>query len=84
MRHRDRLVSACARVLIPGGRIALCDLTLAPPMPFDEVRRLHKPLAVLRDAFGAARMETRALYEQLFADNRIAGSIRRRQRSLPQ
>jgi 27-O-demethylrifamycin SV methyltransferase len=71
MRHRDRLISECARVLRPGGRIALCDLMLARPMPFDEVRRLHKPLAVLRDAFGAARMETRAVYEQLFADSGI-------------
>jgi 27-O-demethylrifamycin SV methyltransferase len=71
MRHRDRLVSECARVLRPGGRIALCDLMLARPMPFEAVRRLHKPLAVLRDAFGAARMETRAVYEQLFADNLI-------------
>jgi 27-O-demethylrifamycin SV methyltransferase len=71
MRYRDRLVSECARVLRPGGRIALCDLMLARPMPFEEVRRLHQPLAVLRDAFGAARMETRAVYEQLFADNAI-------------
>jgi 27-O-demethylrifamycin SV methyltransferase len=71
MRHRDRLVAECARVLRPGGRIALCDLMLARPMPFEEVRRLHKPLAVLRTAFGGARLETRAVYEQLFADNAI-------------
>ncbi|HWA65932.1 MAG TPA: methyltransferase domain-containing protein [Mycobacteriales bacterium] len=71
MRHRDRLISECARVLRPGGRIALCDLMLARPMPFEEVRRLHKPLGTLRDAFGAARMETRDRYEQLFADNGI-------------
>lgn len=71
MPHRDRLIAECARVLKPGGRIALCDLMLMRPMPFMEVRRLHKPLAVLREAFGGARLDTRAEYERLFAENGI-------------
>lgn len=57
MRDRQRLVDECARVLRPGGRLALCDIVLRRPMPFDEVRRLRRPLAVLRDVFGDAHME---------------------------
>lgn len=65
MRDREALVSECARVLRPGGRLALCDIILRRPMPFEEVRRLRKPLAVLRDAFGDARMEPLDLYASM-------------------
>ena len=65
MPHRDRLVDECARVLAPGGRITLCDITLQRPMPFEEVRRLTRPLALLREAFGSARMDPRSEYERL-------------------
>ena len=54
MRDRAGLVSECARVLRPGGRLALCDIVLRRPMPFDEVRRLRRELALLRDVFGDA------------------------------
>jgi 27-O-demethylrifamycin SV methyltransferase len=62
MRHRDRLMAECARVLRPGGRMALCDVVLQRPMPFEDVRRLRQPLALLRDVFGDARMEPMASY----------------------
>lgn len=71
MPHRDRLIAECARVLRPGGRIALCDLMLMREMPFLEVRRLHKPLAILREAFGSARLDTRDSYERLCTANGI-------------
>jgi 27-O-demethylrifamycin SV methyltransferase len=67
MRERARLIGECARVLRPGGRVTLCDILLQRPMPFDEVRRLRVPLAVLRAVFGDARMELRSTYEDLFA-----------------
>ena len=54
-------------MLRPGGRLALCDIVLQRPMPFDEVRRLREPLALLRDVFGDARMEPLAEYAELAA-----------------
>jgi 27-O-demethylrifamycin SV methyltransferase len=66
MRERGRLVTECARVLRPGGRVALCDIVLRRPMPFEEVRRLRQPLAVLREVFGDARMEAIDTYVEHF------------------
>ncbi len=65
MRRRDHLMSECARVLRPGGRLVLCDIVLKRPMPFVEVRRLREPLALLRAVFGDARMEPVAEYRRL-------------------
>lgn len=69
MRDRAALISECARVLRPGGRLALCDIILRRAMPFEEVKRLRKPLAVLRDAFGDARMEPLDLYASMATDH---------------
>ena len=69
MSARDRLVAECARVLRPGGRMALCDIVLRRPMPFDEVRRLRKPLWLLREVFGDARMEPLDRYAELAGSN---------------
>jgi 27-O-demethylrifamycin SV methyltransferase len=65
MRQRDRLVAECARVLRPGGRMALCDVMLRRPMPFEEVRALRKELTLLREVFGDARMEELVTYQRL-------------------
>jgi cyclopropane fatty-acyl-phospholipid synthase-like methyltransferase len=68
MRDRASLVSECARVLRPGGRMALCDLVLRRPMPFMEVRRLRVPLALLREVYGDARLEPLTRYAELARD----------------
>lgn len=65
MRERDRLIAECARVLRPGGRLALCDIVLMRAMDFQEVKRLRKPLALLREVFGDARMEPLGEYRRL-------------------
>ncbi|HLW15840.1 MAG TPA: class I SAM-dependent methyltransferase [Actinomycetota bacterium] len=65
MPARDRLLAECARVLKPGGRLALCDVMLQRPLPFEEVRRLRAPLGLLREVFGDARMEPLDRYEEL-------------------
>jgi cyclopropane fatty-acyl-phospholipid synthase-like methyltransferase len=57
MRDRGKLIAECARVLRPGGRMALCDIILRRELPFMEVRRLREPLALLRVVYGDARME---------------------------
>jgi len=62
MPARDRLIAECARVLRPNGRLALCDIVLRRQLPFDEVRRLRRPLMLLREVFGDARMEPLARY----------------------
>jgi 27-O-demethylrifamycin SV methyltransferase len=65
MPARDRLIAECARVLRPQGRLALCDIVLRRPLPFDEVRRLRRPLMLLREVFGDARMEPLSRYREL-------------------
>ena len=57
MPERQQLLSECARVLRPGGRLVLCDLVRRREIPFLELRQRTEEFAVLRAAFGAARMD---------------------------
>ncbi|MDT4939738.1 MAG: hypothetical protein QOG80_3409 [Pseudonocardiales bacterium] len=65
MRDREALISECARVLRPGGRFILCDLTRQRDIPFDEVRTRRADFVTLRTAFGDARMEPLDYYTSL-------------------
>lgn len=65
MRRRDRLMAESSRVLRRTGRLALCDIVLKRPIDFHEVRRLRRPLSLLREVFGDARMETPTEYRRL-------------------
>lgn len=65
MRDRDALMAECARVLRPGGRVVLCDITLQRELPFLEVRRLRKEFALLRAVFGDAHMVPLPLYASM-------------------
>ena len=62
MRERDRLISECARVLRPGGRVVLCDLVRHREIPFQEVRDRRADFLVLRTAFGDAHFEPLDFY----------------------
>jgi cyclopropane fatty-acyl-phospholipid synthase-like methyltransferase len=65
MRDRDKVLSECARVLRPGGRVVLCDIIRRRELDLAEVRRLRRPLALLRDVYGDARMEPLDEYRRL-------------------
>ena len=69
MPERDRLVAECARVLRPGGRLVLCDIVLHRELPFQEVRRLVRKFALLRDVFGQNRVDPLDSYRQLAEAN---------------
>jgi 27-O-demethylrifamycin SV methyltransferase len=65
MPDRVALLCECARVLRPGGRLVLCDITRQREIPFQEVLRRRLEFATLRDAFGEARMEPLGYYAEL-------------------
>jgi 27-O-demethylrifamycin SV methyltransferase len=62
MREREQLISECARVLRPGGRLVLCDLIRYREIPFTEVRGRRADFVTLRTAFGDAHFETLEFY----------------------
>ena len=65
MPDRAALIDECARVLRPGGRVVLCDIIRRREIPFLELRDRQREFAVLRTAFGAARMDTLDQYADL-------------------
>ncbi len=65
MADRKALVSESARVLKPGGRFVLCDIIRRREIPFLELRDRREEFAVLRAAYGAARMDPLDHYAEL-------------------
>lgn len=59
---RPQLMGECARLLAPGGRLALCDVVLRRPLTLRDLRRLHGELDILRDGFGDAVLTTAQEY----------------------
>jgi 27-O-demethylrifamycin SV methyltransferase len=68
MRDRTALLRECARVLVPGGRLVLCDIIRKRDIPFQEVRSRRREFATLRAAFGDAHMEPLGHYTAMIRD----------------
>lgn len=69
MREREQLIAECARVLRPGGRLVLCDITRQRDIPFAELRERRQDFVTLRTAFGDARMEPLDHYTAIAAEH---------------
>lgn len=64
MPDRAALLSEAGRVLKPGGRFVLCDIIRLRDVPFAELRASLADYAVLRAAFGEARMDRLEQYAE--------------------
>ena len=62
MPDKKALLSECARVLKPGGRMVLCDVMLDHTLPMDEVIQNRHKFMLLKDVFGRAIMEPLDFY----------------------
>ncbi len=71
MDDKPALLRECARVLKPGGRLVLCDVMLRTKLSLMQVISHRDEFLILKDAFGRARMETLAFYQDQLADNQL-------------
>ncbi|MDR7085714.1 27-O-demethylrifamycin SV methyltransferase [Aeromicrobium panaciterrae] len=62
MPNREAFVAEAARVLRPGGRFVMCDVVRLRDIPFAELRERRDEFALLRAAYGSARMEPIEFY----------------------
>ncbi|MFK7978137.1 MAG: class I SAM-dependent methyltransferase, partial [Halioglobus sp.] len=62
MQDKPALLSECARVLRPGGKVVLCDIILKRKLPLERVIEYRDEFLLLRDAFGRAIMEPLTFY----------------------
>lgn len=68
MKDKYALLSECARVLSPGGRVVLCDIVVKRKLSLEKVIENRDEFLLLRDVFGRAMMEPLDFYrEQLEA-----------------
>jgi 27-O-demethylrifamycin SV methyltransferase len=65
MLDKRRLLAECARVLRPGGRVALGDIMLRSHLPMIEVVRRREEFLLLHRVFGRAKMEPLQTYRSL-------------------
>lgn len=69
MPDRKAFVSEAARVLRPGGTFVMCDVVRLRDIPFAELRERRDEFALLRAAYGSARMEPIEFYADLARSN---------------
>ena len=65
MRDKGRLLRECARVLRPGGRLALCDIVLRKPVELVDLIECRNEWLLLERVFGEAKMELLETYREL-------------------
>jgi 27-O-demethylrifamycin SV methyltransferase len=65
MPRKDVLLTECARVVRPGGRVVLCDVILGRDLPLAEKLSRAQDFLHLHYAFGRAKMETLETYRRL-------------------
>ena len=68
MSDKAALISEAARVLRPGGRLALCDVILSRPIELVDLLTHHREFLLLERVFGEAKMETLNTYKELAED----------------
>lgn len=71
MDNKQALLSECARLLRPGGRVVLCDVMLQVKLSIQQVIARRDEFLVLKSAFGRAKMETLGFYENQMIDNSL-------------
>jgi 27-O-demethylrifamycin SV methyltransferase len=64
MPRKDLLLSECARVLRPGGRMVLCDIIQRRDVPRSEILARSRNYLDLHYAFGHAKMESLETYRR--------------------
>jgi 27-O-demethylrifamycin SV methyltransferase len=77
MDDKAALISACARVLKPGGRLVLCDIMLDHKLPLADIIAYRHEFVLLTDVFGRARMETLEFYRQQCEANQLTTTTSR-------
>ena len=62
MQDKPALLSECARVLRPGGRVVLCDIIVKRKLALEVVIQYRDEFLLLRDVYGRAIMEPLQFY----------------------
>jgi 27-O-demethylrifamycin SV methyltransferase len=77
MEDKAALISACARLLKPGGRLVLCDIMLDHKLELGDVIAHRDQFLLLKEVFGRARMETLEFYQRQCEINQLTLSSSR-------